>query len=209
MRTVALGVLVSLCTLGAQELAHDTAPRIISKVEAEYSDEGRLARLEGTSILRVTVGVDGRARDPHVVQYLGLGLDEKAVEAVNKWKFAPGTKDGQPVPVQAQIEVNFRLLDAKGRLARVELHLPLDTSRPVLEKAGAPHIAKDATSATATVTFDIDEKGVPVNLQIDKSSDDGWASEVADALGNWRFKPASKDGTPISVSCTMDFVRGN
>ena len=45
-----------------------------------------------------------------VVRSLGLGLDEKAIEAVNKWKFRPGVKNGQPVAVQATIEVNFRLL---------------------------------------------------------------------------------------------------
>jgi periplasmic protein TonB len=52
----------------------------------------------------------GKARDIRVVRSLGLGLDEKAIEAVNKWKFRPGVKNGQPVSVQATIEVNFRLL---------------------------------------------------------------------------------------------------
>ena len=45
-----------------------------------------------------------------VVRSLGLGLDEKAIEAVKQWKFRPGMKQGQAVTVQAQVEVNFRLL---------------------------------------------------------------------------------------------------
>ncbi|MBV9507350.1 MAG: energy transducer TonB, partial [Acidobacteriia bacterium] len=45
-----------------------------------------------------------------VIRSLGLGLDEKAMEAISQWKFQPGIKDGQPVPVAARIEVNFRLL---------------------------------------------------------------------------------------------------
>jgi len=45
-----------------------------------------------------------------VVRGLGLGLDEKALQAISQWKFRPGAKDGQPVAVMATIEVNFRLL---------------------------------------------------------------------------------------------------
>ena len=55
-------------------------------------------------------GPDGTPRNISVRRALGLGLDEKAIEAVKQWKFRPGTKDGDPVTVQASIEVNFRLL---------------------------------------------------------------------------------------------------
>ncbi len=208
MRIIALA-LVAVCTLSAQELSRLRAPAIISKVEPQYSEEARKAGLQGTVLLKIVVDTDGKPRDPKVLRSLGLGLDERAVEAVSNWKFQPGAKDGQPVPVQAQIEVNFRLLEAKGHVARVEFHLPPGASRPVVESSGAPHIAQDSISATATVTFDIDEKGVPVNLRVDKSSDDTWARDITDALGKWRFTPASKDGSPVSISCTMDFVRGN
>ena len=69
-------------------------------------------------------------------------------------------------------------------------------------------VADDAVGATATLTFDVTEKGEPVNLQVEKTSDNSRASEVTAALRKWRFIPASKDGVPISVSCTMEFVRG-
>lgn len=213
MRLIALA-LVLAGTLGAQELSRVRPPTIISKVEPQYSEEARKAGLQGTVLLKIIVDPAGKSRDPKVLRSLGLGLDEQAIVAVNNWQFQPGVKDGQPVPVQAQIEVNFRLLEkgstlARSHLARVEFHLPDSSERPVIEKAGAPHAAEDLPGATATVTFDIDEKGVPVNFQIERSSDEAWGRDVTDALGNWRFTPASKDGTPISVSCTMDFVRGN
>ena len=54
--------------------------------------------------------VTGQARDIRLLRSLAFGLDEKAVEAVREWKFQPGYRDGQPVAVQAVIEVNFRLL---------------------------------------------------------------------------------------------------
>ena len=87
-----------------------TAPSLLSKVEPEYSEEARRAKYQGTVVLYVEVYPDGKAHNLKVLRSLGLGLDEKAIEAVNKWRFRPGYKDGKPVTVQATIEVNFRLL---------------------------------------------------------------------------------------------------
>jgi TonB family protein len=87
-----------------------TAPALVYKVEPEYSEEARKAKYQGTVVLRVVIDASGRAINAEVVRSLGLGLDEKAMEAVKKWKFRPGYKDGKPVAVVAQIEVNFRLL---------------------------------------------------------------------------------------------------
>jgi TonB family protein len=86
-----------------------TAPRLTSRIDPSYTPEASAAKLEGTVTLSVVVGTDGLAHDINVVKSLGSGLDEKAVEAIQKWQFEPGTKSGQPVPVRAQIEVNFRL----------------------------------------------------------------------------------------------------
>jgi TonB family protein len=80
------------------------------KVEPEYSEEARKARYSGVVVLAVVVTPDGRADRIRVEQSLGLGLDEKAVEAVKKWRFNPGKKDGQAAPVAATILVSFRLL---------------------------------------------------------------------------------------------------
>jgi len=87
-----------------------TAPALIYKVEPEYSEEARKAKYQGTVVLYVEVDPSGRARNARVVRSLGLGLDEKAIEAIRKWRFRPGYKDGKPVTVAATIEVNFRLL---------------------------------------------------------------------------------------------------
>jgi len=87
-----------------------SAPQLVFKVEPEYSEEARKAKFQGTVVLYVVVDEKGVPRDLKVVRPLGLGLDQKAIEAVQKWKFKPGLKDGHPVAVSAQIEVNFRLL---------------------------------------------------------------------------------------------------
>jgi TonB family protein len=85
-------------------------PSVIFKVEPEYSEEARKAKFQGTVVLFIVVDEHGNPRDLRVLRPLGLGLDQKAIEAVQKWKFKPGMKDGHAVPVQATIEVNFRLL---------------------------------------------------------------------------------------------------
>ncbi len=87
-----------------------SAPVPTFKPEPEYSEEARKAKYQGSVMLSLIVDEKGVPQQIKVVRKLGLGLDEKAVEAVAKWRFKPGMKDGKPVPVQATIEVTFRLL---------------------------------------------------------------------------------------------------
>ena len=86
-----------------------SAPVPISRTPPEYTDEARNAKWQGTVLVRATVDENGVPQDLKIIRSLGMGLDQKAIEAVQKWRFKPGTKDGQPVPVSANIEVNFRL----------------------------------------------------------------------------------------------------
>jgi TonB family protein len=86
-----------------------TAPRPISTPDPEYTDKARKKKIHGKVILDFVVGIDGRTQDIRVSQPLGYGLDEQAVKSLRNWTFEPGTKDGQPVPVAIQVEMNFRL----------------------------------------------------------------------------------------------------
>lgn len=86
-----------------------SAPRAIYTPEPEYSDEARKAKFQGTVILWAIIGADGHPSSLKVYRSLGMGLDEKAIAAVRNWKFEPGTKDGHPVAVQIEVEVNFHL----------------------------------------------------------------------------------------------------
>ncbi|HET7209693.1 MAG TPA: energy transducer TonB [Terriglobales bacterium] len=86
-----------------------SAPKAIYSPDPEYSEEARKAKYQGTCVLWLIVGPDGRPRDIKIARSLGLGLDEKAIEAVKNWKFEPAMKDGKPVSVQINVEVDFRL----------------------------------------------------------------------------------------------------
>ena len=83
---------------------------LITKIEPEYSEEARKPKWQGTVVLNVEIDASGQVTDIKVIHELGLGLDQKAMEAVAKSRLKPGTKDGKPVTVQAQVDVNFRLL---------------------------------------------------------------------------------------------------
>ena len=87
-----------------------TAPVLVSKIEPEYSQDARAAKYQGSVLMYVEIGPDGAPHNIKVSRGLGLGLNEKAIQAVKQWKFKSSTKDGQPVTVGASIEVNFRLL---------------------------------------------------------------------------------------------------
>ncbi len=86
-----------------------TVPQVIFNPEPSYSDEARKAKAQGVVMLLLVVSKDGQPYDVHVGQSLGMGLDEKAIEAVNRWRFRPATLNGQPVATQIAVEVNFRL----------------------------------------------------------------------------------------------------
>ncbi len=86
-----------------------SAPVAIYDPDPEYSEEARKQKYQGTVILWVIIDNNGHVRDMKVQRSLGMGLDEKAMEAVKKWRFRPAMKDGKPVAVQVNVEVNFRL----------------------------------------------------------------------------------------------------
>jgi TonB family protein len=87
-----------------------SAPAVLSRIDPEYAEPARLLKYSGTVLLSIVVTAAGEPSAIHLIRPLGFGLDEQAVKAVQQWKFRPGVKEGQPVNVRAQIEVNFRLL---------------------------------------------------------------------------------------------------
>ncbi len=86
------------------------APTLLHKVEPSYSVEARAAKVQGTVLLAVVIGTDGTAGDVQLRKGVGYGLDEQALDAITQWTFKPGMRDGMAVPVQATIEVNFKLM---------------------------------------------------------------------------------------------------
>jgi TonB family protein len=89
---------------------YDRPPALLYKKEPDYSEEARKAKYQGVVTLDVEIDAAGRTSDISIIRHLGLGLDEKAVEAVKQWRYRPASKEGRPIATRIQVEVSFRLL---------------------------------------------------------------------------------------------------
>ena len=84
-------------------------PKVVYDPDPQYSEAARHAHYQGTVVLWLVVTPDGSPTKIRVVRHIGMGLDEAAILAVQRWRFQPATRNGQPVPVMINVEVNFRL----------------------------------------------------------------------------------------------------
>jgi periplasmic protein TonB len=85
------------------------APQLIFAPDPEFSDEARRAKFQGVCVVSLIVDPQGHPQRVQVVRHLGMGLDQKAVDAVKQYRFKPATLQGKPVPVEVNIEVTFRI----------------------------------------------------------------------------------------------------
>ena len=86
-----------------------TPPRVISSANPEYTSEARAKKISGTCLVGLTVDPGGMPANVHIVKSLDKGLDENAIQAVQKYRFTPATKDGVAVAKDIKIEANFQI----------------------------------------------------------------------------------------------------
>jgi protein TonB len=86
-----------------------SAPKVLFAPEPEFSEAARKAKVAGNVLVSLQVDTNGKPTHVRVLRGIGLGLDEKAVEAVSQYKFKPAMEDGKPVAVEMQVEVNFQI----------------------------------------------------------------------------------------------------
>jgi TonB family protein len=182
-----------------------TPPVLLSKTEPQYSEEARRAKYQGKAMLYVQIDPSGEATHIRVVKSLGLGLDQRAVEAVGKWKFKPGYKEGKPVTVEATVEVNFKLLGDAWMIARENFSAAAGVSMPVLEAVPSPPKCKSADAKLA-LSLTVHSDGSVGDARVVDSTKPSLNHGVIDSVKTWKFVPALLEGVPQSVKGQVDVV---
>jgi TonB family protein len=191
-------------------------PVLTRKVEAEYTPEARAAKLQGTVYLYVEVSPEGKPENVQVMHGLGMGLDEKAVEAVKQWLFTPGTKDGKPQWVAQSAEVQFRLEDAGPWRVRQAAYTltPAGMQRagvfakPVLSRYASPDPAAcPAGGGAVIVETSIGKDGLQRTTR-PQNADDPMGVAAATAVESWAFLPGKVGGERRSTDARIEFECG-
>jgi TonB family protein len=192
-----------------------SAPIVIYKKDPGYTEEARKGNLWGTVVLQIVVGADGLPHNMRVVRRLGMGLDEKAVEAVSVWRFRPGVKQGNSVAVMATVEVNFRLLGNHSaepdhhvwRIGRLVFEGG-GPPRPVLTKWHLPDGPVPDHDLRMTFRLTVDASGRVTDVSAEGTSDPALAVHLEEAVRKWKFQVP--DGSnAANYSATLDLAHGN
>ncbi|MGA7237975.1 MAG: TonB family protein [Bryobacteraceae bacterium] len=170
------------------------------KVDPEYSPEARAAGLQGSVILSIEIGPEGHTQNPRVIHGLGMGLDEKAIEAVGHWQY-----DSVPTPnaplLHRVVEVLFRLKPAAPWVLDASVFSAQPgggtgaTTKPELRQYAAPDPALCSGQGYLAVNFNIGYDGEPSDIQISADVDGSVRDGVLKTVQSWRFRPATRNGS--------------
>jgi len=174
--------------------------------------ETQMARLAGKISLSFTVDPQGQTSNIQLIQGLGLGTDEKAVECVAHGLQNPHRRDGSAITGDTSAAIYLRAdpTYSDWNLGHAEFQLPAGAARPVFLKTKWPPPGKRTPGsfrpAVIHLSLTIDKSGVPRNIQV-WSSDYPMANKKAiEIAGSWRFQPANLEGNRVDAPASFDLV---
>ena len=193
--------------LCAVVLAQETRPRLVKKVNVDFTEEARLARIDGSASLEMTIDEQGVPQSVRIVRPIGLGLDEEAIRAYSQWRFEPSSGRA-PIAIQSKATFSAMESPIEWRLSRATFDTPSGASRPRVVSVEFPAPENQSVRAVVAISFDVDDDGAPANFHVESSSDPQWESAVIASAKKWRFQPATKNDSPIVVRASFEFVHG-
>jgi len=210
---------------GAYRIADGiSTPEILQKTDPEYPAEAQQIGLEGSALIAAVVEENGALSHIQVIRPLGFGLDEKAVEAVTKWKFKPGAYREYPIATFTSFAVDFRIPHNPSRWHLLGVRFKSDNSvspaalktTPIPHGAGITNESLDEGQlvvaagrlAIVTLSFRVDKNGVPANFTVENATEPLWGKEAIGVVRAWRFLPAMESGKPVSAEGEIDLAWG-
>jgi TonB family protein len=198
-------------------------PRQIYGPGAEYTDKARKEGQEGVVVLEMVVTTDGSPRDIKVTRSLTPDLDEAALDAVRKWKFSPGTKDGEAVAVLINAEISFSLgnqdkhrspagtpprpilsgtlgcKDGRGVKSPRATYMP----GPVFSEE-EKHNERVRHTGVAILSLVVSPEGTPREVKVARSLDPDSDQKAIETVNTWKFDPATRDCKPVAVQISVE-----
>ena len=177
--------------------------------EPQFTPEALLAHLAGSVTVSLTVDDDGTPNDIHVVNPLGLGLDEMAISCMGQSRYSPAQKDGKPVPTKMSVSLGFPdRWESEWHLGKAIFETPEGGARPVFLKAKFPGASSEKRGATVCVHLTVDKSGSPSAVRISSQQDAKLDRQALSIVNEFRFKPGTKAGRPVEVPATFNLVHG-
>lgn len=168
-----------------------SSPNLLHYVPPQFSEQARAAKFGGVVMVTLIVDAHGMPQDVHVLRGVGMGLDEKAVEAVKQYTFRPAMENAKPVAVRLNVQVNFQILDPPKVLHSVPLEL-------------SPEAIQSRASGAIQVAFIVDKDGNAQNVHVTRGVGMGMDGRAVEAIKQYKFEPYLKDGQPIAQATTLE-----
>jgi len=179
-----------------------TPPTILKSTPALYTEEARTHRIEGTVTMLAEVGNDGEIKYTRVLKGLGFGLDEAAAESVREWALSPATRNGEPVEVIAQIDVEFNIRSANA------FRMGAGMIAPIVQRRVDPQYTNEARlagySGTVVLQAVIKKDGTVDIIRVVRGLPLGLTDNAIRALKQWQFKAGTKDGQEVDIAVNVE-----
>lgn len=186
------------------------APTAVSRVAGTLPDLARQLRASGEVLLSLVVQTDGSMRDVQIIKSAGYGMDDKAIEAVRKWRFRPGTKEGKPVDVRIQVALSFSVAPEKNTWGAGPLlfeHSP-GINLPILKSGSMPKAVRQSGDETVVLQFIVNSAGDVTDVHALQGENSTSLPVLIASVSNWKFAPTSDGNTSVSATGKVLLVKG-
>jgi TonB family protein len=173
-------------------------------------DLARQLRASGEVLLSVIVQADGGLRDLQVVKSAGYGMDEKAIEAVRKWRFRAGVKDGKAVDVRIQVGVSFSVAPEENAWGAGPLLFDVTpgVNRPILKSGSMPKPVRQSGDEAVVLQFTVDPRGDVGDVHAVEGENSASLPVLIASISRWKFAPAIDGNTPVAASGKVLLIKG-